>query len=924
MRGQWSRSTSRRTTRTVATRSRRRAAAVVASLALAVAGLLVLQPPAAQSAPTDLLRLNVTSARTEPRAFAGDGVTKGDPVDTYKFLINADTTGGTSQKTPTGPCSPAAADYPNSCDWPSLNAASDSAPIVAQGDQDTICRRAAPRRREVPDLRAGRRLQARRRALHGAHRHRHAGDGRRCSRCRSRTPRSRARSSRTWRPPTAPYDAGDRPLAGFVGSHQRHPRRGQHRRVRQPAVHDVRGREPGHATRSRSVRSTPTWRPVVDTDRRRVRQRLRRHPDVSRTWAPTATRCTSPRDRPARRPADWIQTTTLEGNHDWDTWVMEGLHRLRHRVRARRRAGARRRCSASPARRRTASPCGSAAGHITGRRDAHAALRAPEGRRLRLLQRLHRLQDAPPDHRTRGSRWPTWRTATRPSGSDRRGPTARFNITNVPDGNYTLTWWDEPQNYILALINVTVSRRRDRATMGRLPLNGWWTEYSGYVFNDTNRNGVKDPGEPGDPELHADHAQARQLADGPRPDHGDHRRERLLQLRGRLPARRVRLDRDGGLQRLVLHDRRHLPGRQPDDPDHGQGRRRRRQHAEHHRPGRHHGLGRARLRPDRQPTASTRATAASSARSATTPPATSSTRGTPPRRTGSPASPTSRSSSTPRSTAAPTPARRATPTALRARRRRLLREGQAAQHLRLRELGAADRLHRARRRRQAAGRTACDEDVLARNQETDGECISGLLAERPVRPLRRPTRAPRTPTSARRSTATTASATAASTATSTPRDPANPVCTGGTLRAAAGRRLPGQPRHPRRRRPATRCTRSPARRTSTSATATRSSRRSRRRPAPAPCTPSTSPATAPTATAELPATAPTAPRLASPCPPRRRSTTRPSSTSAARPYEGSRKPLLRHQAGRRSTTASRSCRCSTSSPTCRCPPGCAA
>ena len=32
-----------------------------------------------------------------------------------------------------------------------------------------------------------------------------------------------------------------------------------------------------------------------------------------------------------------------------------------------------------------------------------------------------------------------------------------FDIPDVPAGNYTLTWWDEPQNYILDLVNVTVS-----------------------------------------------------------------------------------------------------------------------------------------------------------------------------------------------------------------------------------------------------------------------------------------------------------------------------------------------------------------------------------------------------------------------------------------------------------------------------------
>ena len=112
-----------------------------------------------------------------------------------------------------------------------------------------------------------------------------------------------------------------------------------------------------------------------------------------------------------------------------------------------------------------------------------------------------------------------------------------FDIAGVPDGNYTLSWWDEPQDYNLNMINVTV-RNGETVEMGNLPLNGWWTEYDGYVFNDTNRNGVKDAGRAGRPELHAHPAPPReQLADGPRPDHGHRPTHRPLLLRERLPAR---------------------------------------------------------------------------------------------------------------------------------------------------------------------------------------------------------------------------------------------------------------------------------------------------------------------------------------------------------------------------------------------------
>jgi hypothetical protein len=78
------------------------------------------------------------------------------------------------------------------------------------------------------------------------------------------------------------------------------------------------------------------------------------------------------------------------------------------------------------------------------------------------------------------------------------GPDGSFDISGVPDGNYSLSWWDEPQNYNLNMLNVTVSNG-ETVDMGNLSLNGWWTRYEGFVFNDKNRNGVRDAGEPGIP-----------------------------------------------------------------------------------------------------------------------------------------------------------------------------------------------------------------------------------------------------------------------------------------------------------------------------------------------------------------------------------------------------------------------------------------
>ena len=106
------------------------------------------------------------------------------------------------------------------------------------------------------------------------------------------------------------------------------------------------------------------------------------------------------------------------------------------------------------------------------------------------------------------------------------------------------------------------------------------------------------PGRAGGAQLHPDDAPPGELPHGPRPDQRHHRRHRPLLLRRCLPPGRV--DGDGGVQRLVLHHRHHLPGGQPAAADDGQGRRRRRQHPQHHRVVRTHGLGCARVRPDRQ------------------------------------------------------------------------------------------------------------------------------------------------------------------------------------------------------------------------------------------------------------------------------------------------------------------------------------
>jgi hypothetical protein len=202
----------------------------------------------------------------------------------------------------------------------------------------------------------------------------------------------------------------------------------------------------------------------------------------------------------------WVQTTTLEGNHDWDAWVMEGATGLDTEFIIAGEPFPAIIFGYVPAP-GTPSAVGSAL--VTGSLGGTGTIKG-------LVERVKiyvpttggvgglpgdiwgglqgAVLDKPEDK--------AWVTLTNLGNGDTivwagpAGADGKFTIPNVPAGTYTLTWWDEPQNQILDLVNVTIAAG-ETVDMGILPLAGWWTVLDGYVFDDLNRNGVRDPGEQG-------------------------------------------------------------------------------------------------------------------------------------------------------------------------------------------------------------------------------------------------------------------------------------------------------------------------------------------------------------------------------------------------------------------------------------------
>ena len=511
----------------------------VAQAAQTVAPAAVAQTVApAAVAQTSAIRLAVKAARTEPRALGGVGVTENDAITTYKWMINEDNTGTTVQRNanPGSGCSSQDANYPDSCTWTSIAGLASGAPVAAQGDETTLNGTTG-----ISSLAPGRYLIS------------VVADGFKLDGTPFTVPMDAPGIVEVPLQPTplptatikaqvfadaaganGQFDPGEDGLPGFAGF-----------------ITDYIGQV------TTDVFGNPlcTAYDYTDANGNGIMDQGEINLGPAPDYAPTVThlggKCLSgdinmdgvvnaadvalysdpaldpgvltiPNLGPNRYAlsvvpptgSSWVQTTTLEGNHDWDSWVMEGSTGFDTEFTVGGEPFPAEIFGFVPG---PTSNYQSPAGQTYWQQPAHSFAAGGTGTITGIVDATKVYVPAQGGACLPGTIWgglcgakvdkpidKPWITLTDLNRGDavvwlgRGGTDGRFTIPNVPAGSYTITYWDDPQNYILDLLNVSVANG-ETVDMGILPLTGWFTKFDGYVFNDANRNGIKDPGEKGVP-----------------------------------------------------------------------------------------------------------------------------------------------------------------------------------------------------------------------------------------------------------------------------------------------------------------------------------------------------------------------------------------------------------------------------------------
>ncbi len=482
-----------------------RIAASVARMLIA-GSLAVSMVPHAQ-AQTSAVNLNVVSA------------TDGAPIGQFRYLINIDNTGSTAQRSPADGCSPASPGYPASCLWTSIAGVPGSSPIYTQGSQGDFPLTLPAGRYLVSVLADGHKIDGE----HFTVPLPAAAGGVVTVRMQPYALPAATIQAAVFEDISPVNGAPDLPaehgLAGFLGKiadslgdvssdvfgnpicteYQRDPGGNVVFDADGPVVAVIGGVclskcyvvENGVDVGTVPAVDAAGRCPTTTVTGQVVEGKLKIPNLGTNRYALTVT---------PPNGSGWVQTTTLEGNLDWDSWVMEGATGLDTEFMVAGEPFPAVIFGFVPGPSLNRLPSGGT-GSISGLVEAVKIYIPAKGGVAGLPGTIWgglagAKLDAPVPN--------PWVTLTDLSNGDtvvwvgRGDAGGRFQIPGVPAGSYTLTWWDAKLNFILDLVSVTVGDG-EAVDLGILPLTGWWTRFEGYVFDDRNLNGRMDAGEPGIP-----------------------------------------------------------------------------------------------------------------------------------------------------------------------------------------------------------------------------------------------------------------------------------------------------------------------------------------------------------------------------------------------------------------------------------------
>ncbi len=473
-----------------------------------VIGTAFAAEPAAPAATTNTINLRVVSARTEPfwGAPLGDanppGIALGDPITQYRFIINEDNTGDPWQdrypdcsrymdeaQTIPNP------DYPDNCNWPSIATVPSSSPIVTQGDETILSESASL---TLPDgkylisvIADDFRIDGQWFSLPMEESAPGSGTalvevGMQPLPLPTATARIRVFEDNAL-PNSAPDAPVERGLAGFAGH------------VGDwggEITTDIYGNplcteyEPGPGPNGYAYDADGLPIPIEGTGGHCLSDQ---NGDI------VIPNLGTNRFEAWVVPPDgttWIETTTLEGNKGWDTWLMEGDTGFdKEFVVAGEPFPFTIFGFVQPTDLLTDTTQTGAIQGVVAAAEVYVPFNGGLPYQGNLWGGLGgaKIVDTIPG---------PWIALSDLLGGDtavwigQGNPDGSFYIPNVPDGDYQLTYWDEQNLYILDLVQVTV-KDGQVVDMGTLFLTGWFTRIYGHVFIDDNENGRMDPGEHG-------------------------------------------------------------------------------------------------------------------------------------------------------------------------------------------------------------------------------------------------------------------------------------------------------------------------------------------------------------------------------------------------------------------------------------------